>query len=186
MNKLVADAVKELRLYIDSDPVDDIWNEPGVRELDLAIDVIADLYLDHPELQNEIREDISRISNSWALVLYIRRVSLLIEEPTDERPILRGLAVAAMIDVGCDFRDLIVSLVVLRASGDVAGIDSKEFFVKAEKWSTSRIHGVLQNARDHSDSDTAATLSSFEPPEAEEAYLRFLKTRDNNTNRSSN
>ena len=165
MSSLIVNLVNDLEVDIENDDESDIWGDPGTRSVDVAIETIADLYLERPALREEIRTEIERVPNTWALVLYIRRASLLVKNKSDEHPIRRGLVVAAMLNGRSDYRDLIVSLVILRAAAEKAGIDTRKFFDAAIDGSTAKIHASLRNARDHSQSDIQSTFAEFGPKE---------------------
>ena len=163
MSSLIVNVVNELECDIGVDDASDIWGEPGTRRLDRTLQVIADLYVDHPGSRDEICHEIKRIPDTWPLVLYVRRVSLLIKTSDDQRSFNRGLAVAAILDGRCDYRDMIVSLVILRAAADSAGLDSGTSFDAALDWSSSQVHSVLRNAKNHSQPDIESTIAAFGP-----------------------
>ena len=164
MSSLIVNAVNELECAMDNDDDSDIWGAAGKRGLDLAVEPIADLYVNNPDSREEIRREIKRISTRWPLVLYVRRVSVLINNDDDQHLFNRGLAVASMINRGCDYRDLIVSLVILRSAADRAGLDSIASFDAALKWSSPALHDVFRNVQNHSKSAIESTLASFGPP----------------------
>ncbi len=164
MSSLIVNLINELDCAIDRDDTSSIWENPGSRELDDVLTPIADYYIQHPHVRDEIRDEVLRVSSTWPLVLFVRRISQLLESEQGADWLNRGLATASMIDANCDYRDLIVSLVLLRDAGDRAGLGTSQAFDAALTWSTEKMHGILRNARDHSESTIRSTVSAFGLP----------------------
>jgi len=163
VSSLVVNLINELHDAMTRDDQRDIWTNPGTRELDASIDVVADYYIDFPSARDTIRSELREIGSLWSLVLFVRRAGLLLRTAEREQWLNRGLAVASMIDANCDYRDLIVSLVILRSLAMDAGMNTDAAFDAAIGWSTDRMHDILMNARNHADSDIRITLASFGP-----------------------
>jgi hypothetical protein len=161
---LIVNLINEVHDALPRDDQRNIWADPGTRDLDAAIDVLADYYIDFPSARDTIRSELSEIGSLWSLVLFVRRVGLLLRTAEGEQWLNRGLAVASMVDANCDYRDLIVSLVILRSLAMDAGMNTDSSFDAAIDWSTDRMHGILTNARNHAASDIRITLASFGPP----------------------
>lgn len=154
----------ELRGAMTRDDQRNVWADPGLRDLDVAIKVVADHYVYFPSARDAIRSDLREAGSLWSLVLFVRRAGLLLMTAECGQWLDRGLAVASMVDAKCDFRDLIVSLVILRSLAMDAGMNTDVAFDAATTWSTDRMRGILLNARNHAASDVRLTLASFGPP----------------------
>src|SRR6185436_16879774 len=85
----------------------------------------------------------------------------------DAAVIRRGLAIAAIEGARMDYRDTIVSLVLLRHGGERAGIKVDPLFreIQREEFIVPEIKPHFENARTHSASHIAATIRAFGPPE---------------------
>jgi hypothetical protein len=162
--RLIGPLINELRDAISRDDYRNIWADPGKRELDAALQNVADDYIDFPEVREAVRSQLREVGSLWSLVLFVRRVGLLMKTPEGEQWLKRGLAVASMVDAKCDYRDLIVSLVILRSLAMGAGLSTDAAFDEAIGWSTERMHGILRNARNHAEADIRSTLAAFGPP----------------------
>jgi hypothetical protein len=55
VSSLIVNLINELRVAMTRDDQRDIWTNPGTRELDAAIEVIADYYIDYPSERDSIR-----------------------------------------------------------------------------------------------------------------------------------
>ena len=156
--------INEIHDNLDDDDRLETWALPGVRKLDISAAAIADFYLEYPAERDTIRTEIPTCGSLWGLVLFVRRVGLLLDSGMGMQWLNRGLAVASIIDANCDNRDLIVSLVVLRSLAMDAGFETDDAFDAAISWSSDRMHGILINARNHKLSDIHSTVASFGPP----------------------
>lgn len=164
MSSLIVNLFNELDCAITNDDASDIWGNAGSRELDNILALISDYYIQYSASRDEIRDEIKQLSSTWPLIIFVRRISQLIKSVNDTVWFNRGLATASMVNANCDYRDLIVSLVLLRDSADRAGIQTTPAFNVALRWSTDQMHGILSNARDHSVSAICSTVAAFGPP----------------------
>jgi hypothetical protein len=142
-----------------------LWSNAGGPSLDLSLSDLADLYWDADDSQRQqIRDEVDpRLT--WELLTYIRRVAVLIESKDDVPWLRRGLAIAAIVGDRDDYRDLIVSLIILRHGAERAGIKTRKHFNDAIKAAGPEIHDYLKNARDHGESDVEFTVREFGPPQ---------------------
>lgn len=165
MSSLIVNLMNELHDSLSRDDHSSIWDHVGKRELDESIAIVADYYIQFEAERAIIREELREFESLWSLVLFVRRAGLLIKLDAGSRVdwFHRGLAVASMIDANCDFRDLIVSLVVLRAFAIDAGLDTDQMFDQAILWSTDRMIGILTNARNHARENIDQTMATFGP-----------------------
>lgn len=141
------------------------WSNPGGRPRDLQLSALADLYWDASDDQRQRIRDAVDPHVTWELLAYIRRVAILIKDEAGLQWLRRGLAIAAIENGRSDFRDLIVSLVILRHGAERAGIATRQHFDDGIKAADAVIHGHLKNARDHRESDVTATIREFGPDE---------------------
>jgi hypothetical protein len=96
---------------------------------------------------------------------YVRGVAVRIGSPDDVAWRRRGLAIAAVEGGRIDYRDTIVSLVILRYGAERAGIDPRPFFDEAMATASPQGRLCLRNARDHSRRDVLYTVREMGPPE---------------------
>lgn len=165
MSSLVVNLMNELHCALSRDDQTDIWGLADKRELDEAIAVVADYYIRYENERATIREELRTFESLWSLILFVRRAGLHIKTDAVSRDdwLQRGMATSSMIDGNCDYRDLIVSLVLLRAFAIDAAIDTDKMFDQAIEWSTDRMFGILTNARNHSREGIDQTMAAFGP-----------------------
>ncbi|TWU43611.1 hypothetical protein Poly51_62660 [Rubripirellula tenax] len=162
MSSLTINLLNELHGTLEDDDHDNPWAQPGVRQLDQSASAVADWYIEHQSERELIRKETRQWGSLWGLVLFVRRAGILVD--ADSRWVNRGLAIASIVDANCDYRDLIVSLVVLRSFAMDAGLETDAAFDVALCWSTEHMHSILLNARNHELSDIQSTVATFGPP----------------------
>jgi hypothetical protein len=163
VSSLVINLMNELHCALSGDDQRDIWGNPGERALDDIASVVADYYIQYESGRDTIRDELLEFQSLWSLVLFVRRMGLLLGTNERDEWLDRGLAVASMIDANCDYRDLIVSLVVLKSLAIDAGLNTDAAFDRAIGWSTERMIGILSNARNHDQFSMGQTMASFGP-----------------------
>jgi hypothetical protein len=141
------------------------WSRSVEPPLEPQLTELADLYWDaSADQRRQIRESVgARLS--MELFLYIRRVAIMIETRHDVAWLRRGLAIAAIENGHGDYRDTIVSLVILRFAAERVGIKTRKHFNDAIRIAETGVHETLKNARDHRESDVKYTIREFGPPE---------------------
>ena len=102
MSSLIVNLMNELQDAMTRDDQKNIWSNPGNRELDPAIAVVADYYIQFPSQRDVIRCELKEIGSLWSLVLFVRRAGLLLTTAEGEQWLRRGLSVASMVDAHCD------------------------------------------------------------------------------------
>ena len=150
----------------------DVWERVGKCALDRKLTALADLYLGStPQRRRLIRDYFEgRTAGLDEMWIYVRRVARLIKGPQDAEWLTRGLVVAAIEGGRVDFRDTIVSLVILRYGAQRAGIRPRPYFTRVMKMAEGEARDVLANARDHDRADVLYTVAEMGPPDwAEEA-----------------
>ena len=143
-----------------------IWENAGALPRDIFFTEFTELYMDADAAQRK------RISDYFAsrglinnLYLYVRRIGKLIQSRADSKWLQVGIA-AALIDGGKgDYRDLTVSLVLLRFAAELHEIDTKPFFDNAIQNSDEKMRSILINARDHKESDIHFTVQNSGNPD---------------------
>jgi hypothetical protein len=141
------------------------WTSVGATELDQQLTRLADLFVHTPENQRPRVRDAVHARSLWNLVSYVRRTSLLILTSRDAIWLRRALAIAAIEDSRYDYRDLIVSLVIVRAASEQVGLDPIPLFDWCLDTLKPTSRDTFTNARDHADSDVCDILKHFGPPE---------------------
>lgn len=143
----------------------DIWQRAGRVPLDRKLTRLAEMYLEADAARREqirayFADKIAALGEMW---LYVRRVARCINSADDVEWLRRGLTVAVIEGGRIDYRDTIVSLVILRHAAERAGIDPRGYFDEAIKFADSATRPILRNARDHSHADVLYTVRAFGP-----------------------
>jgi hypothetical protein len=109
------------------------WKDIGAHPVDLRFAALVQLYLQSDSEQRQLDRDHFKGQDDrlWEMIFYVRRVAKLIESQDDVKWLRLGLAAAAIQDGRVDFRDLSVSLVVLRYGAQRGGIDPYPFIDEA-------------------------------------------------------
>lgn len=142
-----------------------MWEDVGSCALDARLTELAKLYLASDSEQRKfIRAYFSgKEERLWELIIYVRRIAKLITSAEDIKWLRLGLA-AASIEAGrWDFRDLIVSLVILRFAAERVGLEPLPFFDEIIEISNPTMNDIFNNARNHSTGDIEATVKAFGP-----------------------
>lgn len=144
----------------------DIWKDIGRSPLDAKLTALTELFIAANSEQRQLIRDHHEEQHDrlWELIAYIRRVARLIVTKDDVGHLKLGLAAAAIEGGRWDYRDLIVSLVILRFAAERVGIDHVPFFNEAIKTvSMETNEAIFTNARDHSPENVEYTIRSFGP-----------------------
>ncbi len=144
---------------------EEVWRNIGVNPLDVAFAELSELYLEADSVQKKyIFDSIANDRSLYDIWYFVRRVGKQINSAGDSRWLEIGIA-AAMIDGGrADFRDLIVSMVLLRFAAEVCGVNTKPFFDNAMQNADEEMIPILKNVRDHSQKEVRYTVRSFGDP----------------------
>lgn len=146
-----------------------IWDEIGTSGFDQRWSQLADIYLAaDSHRRKQIRDYFAeRIQDLDAMWLYVRRMGRRVTTPEDTEWVRRALAVAAIEGGRSDYRDTIVSLVLLRYGAEQAKIDVDRLFqeIQAPEYVAPENKPLFENARTHSPRDIAATVEAFGPPD---------------------
>lgn len=137
----------------------------GDVQLDQQLTQLADLFMNATPRQRETIRSVVQPRALSNLLTYIHRVSITLLQEHDTIWLQRALAAAVIIGERCDYRDLIVSLVIVRVAAERVGIDHVPHFNSCiEKYKPSSVEPYT-NARDHRPSDVRDILRHFGPPE---------------------
>jgi hypothetical protein len=151
------------------------WDNVGTNPLDVALTELSELYLEADTTQREyIFEQAAIAKLPYNLWYFIRRVAKHIQSQEDTKWLEIGLAASRIDGARADFRDLIISLVLLRFTAEIHEIDTKLFFDNAIQNSDDKLKPILLNARDHSEPDVHSIVQTFGWPELmEESIKKF-------------
>ncbi len=138
----------------------DVWSNIGTSSLDQAFIELSSLYLEADDNQKAI---LVRYCGKKPVIIeslwqFIRRVGYFINTDEDKRWFEIGLAAAMLDACRFDFRDTVISLVLLRFIAERRGIETKTIFDKFIEISEGHTREALKNARDHSEADILYTL----------------------------
>ena len=151
---------KRLR-YADAE----FWESIGTHPLDLQLSQLADFYGKCTATQRcTLRQSLNPVA-SWNLVVFVRRMALQILKTKDARWLISALRIACVENAMFDFRDSIVSLVIVRAAAESVSIDPVPHFAEALSQCDTEMAATLTNARDHRPNDVRDILREFGPSE---------------------
>ncbi len=141
------------RAYLDDNATypEDLWTQIGEHPLDLRLTELADLYLSaNPDQRLALYQDFHNYERRlWELVVYVRRMAKMLATPADGHWLRRGLAIAALEGARSDFRDTIVSLILLRWGAERAQIDTRSYFIEIIAIAPREARDVFRNAKSH-------------------------------------
>jgi len=122
------------------------WKDIGTHPADLRFTALAQFYLQCDSKQRQLIRDHFKGQNDllWAMTFYVRRVAKLIKSKDDTQWLRLGLAAAAIQDGRADFRDLVMSLTVLRYGAKRVGIDPYPFVEAAIEIAGQPSHDAYQ------------------------------------------
>jgi len=161
----IAKKLRDAQSYYDFKP-GETWDNIGTNPLDVAFTELSELYLEADTTQREyIFEQAALEKLPYNLWYFIRRVAKHIQSQGDTKWLEIGLAASLIDGARADFRDLIISLVLLRFTAEIYEIDIVPFFDNAIQNSDEKLKPILENARDHSEPDVHSIVQSFGWPE---------------------
>lgn len=144
-----------------------LWQGVGKHPLDLLLLDLAHLYENARQDEKDFIGNIftNRQHCLWQLVIFIRRMAILVASGKDYELLRYSVDIALIEDARFDFRDLIVSLLILRYAAERANIEIEEMFEDAMKTAKSQItKDVFTNVRNHSREDLMYTIKKSGPP----------------------
>jgi hypothetical protein len=113
-----------------SETVAEYVEKAGTEPLDVAIAALCDTYLaGGAEVRECVRSFVERPQGFHNTLLnYVFRMASVLRRDPSPRWIRLAIAAAAIEDARLDYRDLIVSLIVLRWAAERMGLDSRAEF----------------------------------------------------------
>jgi cyclase len=143
-----------------------VWEKLGGCEQDARFDALADWFLSEDSMtQHEIREHFGRASDELTeMWIYVRRAAARMTAENSSLMLRRALAIAAIEGGRDDYRDTIVSLVLLRFAAEKhsAGVD--KYFRQIQEHVATENRPLFENARTHSPEEIVITVEAFGPP----------------------
>lgn len=149
--------------------VEETWGNIGTNPLDIAFTDLAELYLEADDIHKKQIIDYAGYDLPNDLWYFVRRVGLHIQSTSDIKWLEIGIAAALIDGARGDFRDLIVSLTLLRSSAESHGIDITPFFNAAIENANERMKSILTNARDDKPSNIQWVVQKFSPNRKQKA-----------------
>jgi len=144
-----------------------VWEDLIENPLDILFMELAELYEVADAGQRLIIEKFfeRKPEWTWQLVLFIRRTAKLLDLSNKDRMINVGLAIADLVSKKDDFRDIIVSLVILKYAAEKSDIDIKPSLETALINANEVFRNILTSTLNHNHSSTVWTIKNFGPPE---------------------
>jgi hypothetical protein len=143
------------------------WEQIGKCDLDRRLSQLADLYLTAgTTMRKQIRDYFAgRDAELDELSMYTRRMGKLAASANDVAVVRRGLAVAAIEGGRRDYRDTIVSLVLLRAGGEQMGMNVDPLFreIQHEEFMAPENRSYFESARTHMAADVERIVRTYRP-----------------------
>jgi hypothetical protein len=149
---------------------DEIWENIGANPHDQLFTELAELYLQSTNFQRQAiysycGKQIDYLENVWC---FIRRIGVFVQSQEDIKWLEIGLA-SALLDGGrADYRDLIVSLVLLRFIAEKHKINTKPIFDRFIRLADENMKGIFLNAQDHSKAGISNWVGIFGHPDWKE------------------
>jgi hypothetical protein len=153
--------------------VEDVWKNIGTNPLDIAIIELTNLYLESDNIQREFIfnhfTSNELLNDLW---YFVRRIGKQINAKDDSKYLELGIA-ASLIDGGrADFRDLIVSITLLRFAAEIRDIDTRPYFDQALQNANERMKSILASVRDEKESGLHYTVQTFGSPDWVSASIK--------------
>ncbi len=143
------------------------WKKLGACEADVRWTRLADLYLrSDTQRRKQIRDYFGdRRADLDEMWLYVRRMGARMQSTDDIHWLRRGLAIAAIEGGRMDYRDTIVSLVLLRHGAERLKIDFDPLFrqIQTAEFIAPENKLLFENARTHAAKDVVYTVRAFGP-----------------------
>lgn len=145
------------------------WEQIGECGADKRWSQLADLYLAaDTSRRRQIREYFtSRPGDLDEMWIYVRRMGKRLSSADDVQWLRRGLAIAAVEGGRRDYRDTIVSLVLLRYAAERVDIAFDPLYrqIQGPEYSSPENKPLFENARTHAAKDVAYTVAAHGPKE---------------------
>ena len=154
---------REYALADRSETVEDYLARAGVEPLDGAIAALCDAYLDASADDRAYMRDFFRNQRRFRqnLLGYVFRAASALRRDPSPRWVRRGIVAAAIEDQGLDYRDLIVSLIVLRWAAERVGLDARPEFESLAPIASDRTSALIRGIPPRSASEVEDTVKQM-------------------------
>jgi len=144
-----------------------VWANLIEHPLDISFIGLAELYQASGEGQRLVIENFfeRKPEWTWQLVIFIRRTAKLLNPSNNNKMINAGLSIANLVSKKDDFRDIIVSLIILRFAAEKSGLDIKPSLEKAMINANDVLRNILTSTLNHDHSSVVWTIKNFGPTE---------------------
>jgi hypothetical protein len=144
-----------------------VWEALIENPLDILFMELAELYKAADEGQRLIIEKFfeRKPEWTWQLVLFIRRTAKLLNLSNKDKMVNAGWSIANLVSKKDDFRDIIVSLVILKYAADKSDIDIRPSLETAMINANEVFKNILTSTLNHNHSSVVWTVKNFGPTE---------------------
>jgi hypothetical protein len=146
---------------------DQLWEDMIDHPLDILLMKLAELHQEADESQRLVIENFfeRKPEWTWQLVLFIRRTAKLLNLSNKDKMVNAGLSIANLVSKIDDFRDIIVSLVILKFAAEKSDMDIKPL-LETEMINANEIfRNILASTLNHNHSSVVWTIKNFGPTE---------------------
>jgi cyclase len=142
------------------------WERLGECEQDARYDALADMFLmEDSGTKNQLREYFGQHRDELVeMWIYVRRAAVRMRAENASLLLRRALAIAAIEGGRDDYRDTIVSLVLLRFAAEKQAVAVDAYFKQIEEHVATENRPLFENARTHAPTDIVTTVQAFGPP----------------------
>jgi len=129
-----------------SQTVEDYLARAGVEPLDGAVAALCDRYLEASADDRASMRDFFRNRSGFRqnLLGYVFRAASALRRDPSPRWVRHGIVAAAIEDQGLDYRDSIVSLIVLRWAAERVGVDPRPEFESLGAMASERMRELIR------------------------------------------
>lgn len=147
----------------------DVWDDINNHPFDLALDQLAQIYIGASlEERKAIEEFVKRRPKlSWALVLYVRRVALRIQHKKENILAYCALELALLASKSDDIRDIVISLMLLKAGAERIGLDLKPLYDSIDPSHLTNSKSIFYKTENQPHDSIIYAIRNFGPPEWE-------------------
>ncbi|MBI5932164.1 MAG: hypothetical protein HY867_00540 [Chloroflexi bacterium] len=144
-----------------------IWENIGKHPQDILFLDLGEIYI---TASSELRMKIKglfekRPEQTWQLVLFIRRIAKMINFDTQTKLVKIGLAIADIVMENEDYRDISISVAILKYGSEKVGINVTELIENEISNYSAELSTLLNNLMKWSKNDMKLSLLWFGPPE---------------------
>ena len=141
-----------------------IWEDIRTHPQDEFFLELGEIYLEaNQDLKTDIKKLFKKPDEIWQLTLFIRRVAKMIHSDAQTDLAKIGIAIADIVAGKEDFRDVLISLAILRYRADLVGILTMELINEAELNCSAELRKLLQNFKNWSWNDIEWSIKQFGP-----------------------